>query len=309
MPKKHKIRIGLFVIATAALAMGALVLFGGVRFWSPKEHYIIRFDESVLGLETGAQVYVNGIRSGSVDAIDLDPTDLRKVIVEISVKQGTPVHTDSKAMLQLAGITGVKLIDLSGGTSAAPVLPVGGEIPVGKSTLDKLEAEAEDIVTKAGALAAQATEMMKHATKVVDNVIEITDPKRFVDMQTELQTGFKGILVQAKHTTDHLSATSETLHAMVAENRQAVKDSLATVNAAARSASQLMDGPMAGILANANDFVSNLNGLVHDNEGQVRSAVFDLRQASRSFKELARDVRERPSRLLFSSAPDERKLP
>jgi hypothetical protein len=37
--------------------------------------------------------------------------------------------------------------------------------------------------------------------------------------------------------------------------------------------------------------------------------MFDLRQASRSFKELARDVRQKPSRLLFSTTPSERKLP
>ena len=49
--------------------------------------------------------------------------------------------------------------------------------------------------------------------------------------------------------------------------------------------------------------------LITANEGPLRAAVFDLRQASRSFKELARDVREQPSRLLFSDAPGERKLP
>ena len=52
-----------------------------------------------------------------------------------------------------------------------------------------------------------------------------------------------------------------------------------------------------------------MKGLVHNNEGQLRSAVFDLRQASRSFKELAREVRQRPSRLFFGDSQRERKLP
>ena len=51
-------------------------------------------------------------------------------------------------------------------------------------------------------------------------------------------------------------------------------------------------------------------GLVHDNEGIVHAAVVDLRQASRSFKELAREVRQRPSRLLFfGGSQGDRKLP
>ncbi len=306
MPDKtHKIRIGLFVIGTAALAALALVVFGGVRFWSPSDHYVIHFEDSVLGLETGAQVYVNGIRAGKVESIELDPDDMRKVIVGIEVKRGTPVHSDVKATLSLAGITGVKLIDLTGGTSQAPLLAVGGEIPVGKSTLDRLEAQAETIANQAGALSAQATEMMKRATKVIDNVVADTDPARF----DEMQAGLRAVLVRAQSTTDNLAATSAALHSIVTENREAVKHTLATVDRAAASAADLMAGPFAKVVTGANDFVASLKELVHDNETPLRSAVFDLRQASRSFKELARDVRERPSRLLFSAAPDERKLP
>ena len=53
----------------------------------------------------------------------------------------------------------------------------------------------------------------------------------------------------------------------------------------------------------------SLRGVVRDNGAYLRSSMFDLRQASRSFKELAREVRQRPSRLLFSNSPGERKLP
>jgi hypothetical protein len=49
--------------------------------------------------------------------------------------------------------------------------------------------------------------------------------------------------------------------------------------------------------------------MVRGNEGQLRSAVFDLRQASRNFKELSRDLKQKPSRILFSDSASERKLP
>jgi hypothetical protein len=62
-------------------------------------------------------------------------------------------------------------------------------------------------------------------------------------------------------------------------------------------------------MANASDAVTTLKKLMTANEGPLRAAVFDLRDASRSFKELAREVRQKPSRLLFSTAPSERKLP
>lgn len=52
-----------------------------------------------------------------------------------------------------------------------------------------------------------------------------------------------------------------------------------------------------------------IRGIVDDNRQPLRSAIADLRQASRSFKELAREVREQPSRILISSPKGDRKLP
>ena len=52
-----------------------------------------------------------------------------------------------------------------------------------------------------------------------------------------------------------------------------------------------------------------VRGLVAENRAPLAAAIADLRQASRSFKELAREVREQPSRLLMSSARPDRRLP
>jgi hypothetical protein len=66
---------------------------------------------------------------------------------------------------------------------------------------------------------------------------------------------------------------------------------------------------VTGLVGKATEVLGDVRNLVRGSEGQLRSAVFDLRQASRNFKEMSRDVRARPSRLLFSTPPSERKLP
>ena len=88
-----------------------------------------------------------------------------------------------------------------------------------------------------------------------------------------------------------------------------LRQSLAAFGDAANGASQLVDGRVAQVVVDAGDAVSSFKRLLTANEGPLRAAMFDLREASRSFKELARDVRQKPSRLLFSNAPAERKLP
>lgn len=290
MPTKAQhIRVGLFATATLVLVAVVLAVFGGFRMWDDDDSYRIVFDTSVIGLEPGAQVYLNGVKVGAVDDLDVARDDIRKVSVAIKVKHGTPIHTDTRAILQYSGITGLKTIDLRGGTSAAPRLSPGAEIAAGESTLDKLEARAVAIADEAAAL-------FKHATQLTDRLIAVTD-------------GFEGVADPVRRAATDLAAAGASLRATVDENRTAVRQSITAFRSAADAASGLLDGQASQLLGNAGEVVAELRKLVVTNEAPLRAAVFDLRQASRSFKELARDVRQKPSRLLFSSAPSERQLP
>jgi phospholipid/cholesterol/gamma-HCH transport system substrate-binding protein len=236
----------------------------------------------VIGLDAGAEVYLNGIKVGTVDDLAVAPEDIRKVAVTIEVDAGTPIHADTRATLQLAGITGLKVIDLRDGTATSPRVPPGGEIAAGAGMLDKLEAQAHAIVE-------QSTQLLQRASALADNLSSLTAP--------------------AREATEHVAAMMSSMQAMIDENRVALRQSLAAIRQTATGASDLLDGQIGQLVASVGDTVSELKKLVTANEGPLRAAVFDLRQASRSFKELARDVRDKPSRLLFSQAPPDRKLP
>jgi ABC-type transporter Mla subunit MlaD len=280
--KAQRIRVGLFATATLTLFAVVLIVFGGLRFWERSDRYRIVFDTSVIGLSPGAEVYLNGIKVGTVDALELAAEDIRKVAVTVKIKAGTPIHSDTRAVLQYAGITGLKVIDLRGGSAAAAVVPPGAAIAAGPGMIDVLEAQARAIVD-------QSTELMKRVNVLTDNLVAITAP--------------------ASVAAGNLAATSTTLKVMVDENRVALRESVVAIRQTAAGASELLDGQVAQLFVNAGDFVAELKKLLVANEGPLRAAVFDLRQASRSFKELARDVRQKPSRLLFSATPSERKLP
>jgi phospholipid/cholesterol/gamma-HCH transport system substrate-binding protein len=281
-PRSQTIRVGLFAAAALVLLAIVLIVFGGLRFWERSERYRIVFSSSVMGLESGTQVYFNGIRVGTVDKVGVAPDDLRKVEVAIEVKRGTPIRADTQAMLQRAGITGLKVIDLRGGNLESPVLPPGSEIAVGVGLLDRLETQAEQIIEQTAAL-------VQRANVLTDQLIAVTEP--------------------VQRAATGLASLTTSLEDMVGENRIALRESLAAVRRAASGTSKLLDEHASRLFVNAGDFVSDLRQVLSANEGSVRAALFDLRQASRSFKELARDVRQRPSRLLFSSAPGDRKLP
>ncbi|HET7505485.1 MAG TPA: MlaD family protein [Kofleriaceae bacterium] len=279
--RARNVRVGLFFAITLVLIAIVLIVFGGVRFWEPTDLYHVVHEGSVYGLEPGAEVFMNGVKVGTVDELEV-AGDVRQVAIAIKIKRGTPVHADTRALLQLAGITGLKVIDLQGGTPATPLLPPGSQIAAGATLLDRLEVQAQAIVDQSGVL-------MKRATQLTDDLIAVTDP--------------------ARRAAEHLAAMSGSLEAMIGENRAALRDSLAAFRASATSAGKLIDGPLAQLVGGTGDLVGELRKLVTSNEGPLRAAMFDLRQASRNLKELARDVRQKPSRLLYSSAPPERQLP
>lgn len=272
--KQQKIRIGLFAIVAATLFVLVLVVFAGVHFWKDRAHYVIVFDHSVYGLQRGADVYLNGIRVGRVDTVGIAPDDMRNVRVRIEVDGDTPIRTDTRAILMFAGITGLKVVDLRHGSPSAPKLPPGGRIVEGETTLDKFERQAEAMLDQSTQLMERANQIASTAQEVVENLETLTDPKQL------------GSLVdQTKATASNLAATSAALRGLVDDNRAGLKSSLASIELAAKRTAELVDN------------------------GQLRSAVADLRQASRSFKELARDVKQRPSRLLFGKPEPDRKLP
>jgi phospholipid/cholesterol/gamma-HCH transport system substrate-binding protein len=296
--KRRQLRVGLFTIVTLGLVAVVVIVFGGIKFWHHRDHFFVVFDRSVVGLENGAQVTMNGIEVGRVDDLELDRKNLGRVRVEIEVEQDTPVRADTRAFLSLTGLTGLKTIDLDGGSlAAAPVAP-GGTILAGDGTLDKLEKQAKTLADQTGVLMARAGQIVDNANRVMASVAAAADPHTL-----------QAIVDDARHATTDLAGASRGIAALVAENRVALRRSLDAITVAATSASDVFDQRIPGLVDNANALVGDLRGIVHSNGNVLQAATADLRQASRSFKELAREVRQRPSRLLFSGDQPDRRLP
>jgi phospholipid/cholesterol/gamma-HCH transport system substrate-binding protein len=305
--RSQKAKVGLFVVVAGVLLAITLFVFGGLRMWGGRTHYAVQFDGTVMGLEKGAQVYLNGIRVGSVDSIGVADEDLGKVQIGIVVDDDTPVKTDTRAVLQMAGITGLKVIDLRDGTLGSPPLPPGSVIAQGETTLDKLEKTAKS-------LAEQSAAIVDKANRVVDNLATLTDPMSEIASNSRVASkhlaqataGLDSMISEnrqgLRQTIATVGATAASAQAMITENRVAVRETLASVKATATGAQSLMDEQVTQL-------VTEIKTMVRDNGGSLRAALADLRVASRSFKEMSREVRQKPSRLLFSGEARDRKLP
>ena len=185
---------GLFIIGFTIAAA-----FFAVWLGSPGRHddvlYRIHFADSVSGLALGDPVKFRGVDVGTVKTMSLDRDNPRLVLVEVRLRKDTPVMTDTRASLQLKGITGVVFIDLNGGDPKAQTLvavtPQGKipEIPSEttglKAMLDELpkmvqkfEATADKFTAMAGKISGTAEKFSavgEQTKKVMTGVGELTE--------------------------------------------------------------------------------------------------------------------------------------
>ncbi|MEX0915466.1 MAG: MlaD family protein, partial [Wenzhouxiangellaceae bacterium] len=151
--KANYVIIGAFTFTVAIAA----VLFGlfAARYVSDSAwtNYEIRFNESVIGLSDGSPVLYNGVNVGRVTDLDLNPDDVREVLVTVEIEAEVPVHEDTVATIRLTGLTGSAAIQLSGGSPGSPLLRSRPDHPARiqaiSSPLNRLLESSEGIVVTA----------------------------------------------------------------------------------------------------------------------------------------------------------------
>lgn len=172
---RHYFFEGLFIIVLS-IALAILAVWLGSPGRRDDVFYRIRFPESVSGLTVGDPVSFRGVDVGSVKSIDIDPEDSRLVLVEVRLRKETPVKTDTRASLQLKGITGVVNIELNGGDKGAETLisatPSGTipEIPSERAGLKAMLDALPKLVEKFSAIEDQVKKVVARVGGLTEKV-------------------------------------------------------------------------------------------------------------------------------------------
>jgi len=154
---KHYFIVGLFIIGVSGVAALFSVWLTGAGH-RDDVLYRIHFAESVSGLALGDLVKFRGVDVGTVKALAIDAVDPHRVQVDVKLRKETPVKTDTRASLNLKGITGVVFVELNGGSqNAKSLLDVTPddqipEIPSEKTGLKAMLDELPKVVDKFSAL-------------------------------------------------------------------------------------------------------------------------------------------------------------
>ena len=175
--------IGAFVMMAAAAVIGFALWLGSSQFNRDYSIYDVVFPGPVT-LEEGASVRYIGIKVGEVETVRIDRRDASMVRARLRVDRSTPVKTDSTAIIDFAGITGVTFIQINAGSDdAGPLLPAPyQDVPViqaGETPLTALFNGGAEIVGQAGMTIDQLSTLLTEDNiaamgEILGNVRDIT---------------------------------------------------------------------------------------------------------------------------------------
>ena len=121
--KINFLKIGLFVIALVISLLVIVFWLGKFGFEKKKfDEYSIYFRESVSGLNIGSSIKYKGFEVGNVQEIKINPLNSEEIQINILIIKGTPIKEDNYAVLGNVGITGLKYIELKGGSNDSKLL-------------------------------------------------------------------------------------------------------------------------------------------------------------------------------------------
>jgi phospholipid/cholesterol/gamma-HCH transport system substrate-binding protein len=150
MPTRaQKVRLTIFVFLSLLALLILITVITSRQFLEKKDIYYVAYEDvSVGGLEIGSPVKFLGIKVGVVDKIRIDPENVTRVIVTVELKAETPIKTDARADINTIGITGLKTIEIRGGSREAPLLKPGNYIQPGYSFTEEITDRADVISRK-----------------------------------------------------------------------------------------------------------------------------------------------------------------
>jgi phospholipid/cholesterol/gamma-HCH transport system substrate-binding protein len=252
--KSQNIRLGIFIMVSGAFLLLIIGWFTGRGLFEPKDTYYIAYrDISVTGLEVGSPVKYLGINVGSVKDISIHPRDFNTVVFEITVDPDTPIKEDAVADIAAVGITGMKAIEIRGGTPESGFLAPESFIEPGSTMAVDISGRAEVMAFK--------------LEEILNNLMGFTQPANLENFTQAAEN----IATLARNSNN----TMQEFDAMLSENREDFRETVTAISS------------ISGTVNNAaTDFASSMQKFNEIMQGEDLAEVLgNLREISLSIRQ------------------------
>jgi ABC-type transporter Mla subunit MlaD len=318
---KRHYRLGLFVVVSVMVLAVFLFLLGGRKLFQPTFTFETYFNESVSGLEIGAPLRFRGVPLGAVSEIldstaeyerDVPLAKRRSYIVvrakvtlsaaeALQVKRDAPelVKLGLRAQTQLAGITGQQYLGLDY-LDPAKHPPLEFDWTPKYQYLPSAPSRTGEILAKAQVFVANLSEV--DVKKLDENL-----NKLLVNLNDKVgELPVERLSTDADNVLRNANATLVRAEPLVADLKQSV-DNLGVITRSLRGVADR--GDLDRTITHIDETIERLDGLMGDNQYDVRVLVRDLRVTAENLRELSATIKRYPAGALIGGPPERVRLP
>lgn len=251
-------KIGLFISTLIILLLGIVFWLGKYGFEKKKyDEYTIYFKESISGLNLGSAIKYKGFAVGNVYEIKINPNNSEEIEINIVIDKGTPIKEDNYAVLGNLGITGLKYIELKGGSNDSKLLEVN------EKGIKVIQSKTSDLTT----LVDSTTDLTNELTIVLAQMKKL--------LADENINSISQILVKTQNSMNNMEQFSSYLVA----NEKKIDELLNNISTFAKTGNKSFES----VAKSANSFKELSTQLL----SEVQKGTFDVKDMSKeSFDKL-----------------------
>jgi len=273
--------IGAFTLCVIAAAFGFVFWFTGGGQARQRVTVDIVFSGSVSGLSIGSSVMFNGIAVGQVVGIRLRPEDTRQVDVRVQVDRTTPLRKDTRARLELQGLTGAAAISMTGGDPRSPELVAAEGDDYPEIFADR--SDFQDLLETARNIAGRANDVLTRIDKVVGE-----NQASFTEIVHNIETFSKAL--------GNNSAGVERFLRQIGDSGQSALDEVREAATSIRKLSENVDTRLGQISSGLTRFTGPGLQQYQDLAVEGRRTLNDLNRVLRS-------IERNPQQFIFGGSP------
>ncbi len=233
--------VGIFILVGIAILVLAVFTLGGQKKTFVKGITVYSVFNDVSGLQAGANVWLSGVKIGTVKKLSFYNNTQVLVTLNIEKNIAPHIHKDSKAKIGSDGLIGSKLVVIYGGTPGSPRIAENNFL-----TVEKLTSTEEMLTTL------QANNQ---------NLLAITGSFKNISRKIDSGTGTLGYLLNNEAMARKLNASLNSLQVTMNHFEAAAQTSRAVLgNLETFSAGLNTEGSLANKLATDTTLFNVLKG-------------------------------------------------
>jgi phospholipid/cholesterol/gamma-HCH transport system substrate-binding protein len=264
--------------------------------------YYTRFGGSVSQLRIDTTVLFGGIPVGRITDVRIDPENTELARVDFVVREGTPIRNDSEATPEIQSIAGGSVLQLSRGSSDAPLLPPGHEVKAVSSAIDQLVSKAPDIINKLSKIADNLNAMLSDdnrnaVTAMLGNLRDLSvnlngHQEQLDSLLTNGNVAVQNFAEAGVQMRDLASQLNKNQGALTSDARQAIR-SFNDMSISLKTTAEQFDGLVAD---NREPIKQFTGGALYE----ATDLIAQLRELAASLARISQEIERDPARFFLS---------